>query len=114
MRKHKTNTWIAWMAAGYFTATIAGGCGGGTSAPPPALSISFSGGNSQTVAQGQSVTISAVITNDPSAKGVTWKLSGPGALSKQTTTSVEYDAPATVASSVSAIVTATAVADPTK
>jgi predicted dienelactone hydrolase len=115
MRKHKTNIWIVWMvAAGYLTATICFGCGGGTSAPPPVLSISFSGGNSQAIAQGQSVTISVIVTNDLSARGVTWTLTGPGALSKQTSMSVEYDAPASVASSVTATVTATAVADPTK
>src|SRR6266850_23093 len=107
---------IALIAAGNLTATILSGCGSGSSAPPPppVISISFTGGSSETVAQGQSVTITAAISNDTSGKGVTWKLSGPGALSKQTSTSVEYDAPASVASNVTAMITATAVADPAK
>jgi hypothetical protein len=91
-----------------------GGCGGGERVPPPVISVSFSGASSQTIQQSQSVTITAVVTNDSSGKGVTWTLNGPGALSKQTSTSVEYDAPASVAYNVAATVTATAVADPTK
>ncbi len=114
MHGPKKISWIALMALGYLNTTILSGCGGGTSTPPPVLSISFSGGNSQTIAQGQSVTITTIITNDPSAQGVTWKLTGPGALSKQTTMSVEYDAPASVASNVTAMIMATAVADPGK
>jgi dienelactone hydrolase len=102
------------MAVGCLSAAILSGCGDGTSTPPPVLSISFSGGSSKTIVQGQSVTITAIIQNDPSAQGVTWKFTGPGALSKQTTMSVEYDAPASVASNVTAMITATAVADPTK
>jgi dienelactone hydrolase len=114
MRGLKNNAWIALMAIGYLTATILCGCGAGSSAPPPVLSISFPSGSSKTIVQGQSVTITVAISNDTSGKGVTWKLTGPGALSKQTSTSVEYDAPASVASSVTATVTATAVADPAK
>jgi hypothetical protein len=91
--------------------TILWGCGGGSAAPPPVLSISFDGGSSQSVPQGGAITITAIIKNDPSAQGVTWKLTGPGTLSKQTKTSVEYDAPASVASDIMATVTATAVAD---
>ena len=105
---------IALVALGCLSVAILPGCGDGTSTPQPVLSISFSGGNSQTVVQGQSLTITAIIQNDPSEQGVTWKLTGPGALSKQTTMSVEYDAPASVASNVTAMITATAVADPTK
>ncbi len=111
----RRNAWIALMGLEYFTATILSGCGSGSSAPPPpVISISFSGGGSQTIAQGQSATITANISNDPSGKGVTWKLTGPGTLSKQTSTSVEYDTPVSVVSTVTATVTATSVADPTK
>ena len=106
---------IALMAVGYLSATILSGCGAtSTTTTPPATSIKFSGGSSQTIAQGQSATITAIITNDSSGKGVTWKLTGPGALNKETSTSVEYDAPTSVASSATATVTATDVADPTK
>jgi hypothetical protein len=59
------------------------GCGGGSSLPPPPISVSFNGGSSQTIGQGQSATITAIVANDQSGKGVTWMLTGPGALSKQ-------------------------------
>lgn len=114
MRRPNKSVRIAWVAAGCLFATMLSGCGGGTSTPPPAISISFSGANSQTLWQGQSVIIAAVVSNDSSGRGVTWTLSGPGALSKQTSTSVEYDAPTGLASNATATVTATAAADPTK
>jgi hypothetical protein len=102
------------MAAANFTATILSGCGSNTSTCAQAISISFPGGSSKTITQGQSVIITVTILNDCSEKGVTWNLTGPGALSKQASTSVEYDAPAGVASNAIATVTATAVADLTK
>jgi dienelactone hydrolase len=88
------------------------GCGGGAKASPP-LSVSISG-TSQTIGQGQSTTISAMVANDSSGRGVTWALGGVGALSKQSSTSVEYGAPAAVTSKATSTVTATAVADPSK
>src|SRR5262252_1753539 len=94
-------------------AAVLSACGGGSSAPPP-ISVFFSGGFSQTIGQGQTITITASVTNDSSGKGVTWSLAGPGALSQQNSTSVEYDAPANLAGNTGATVTATAVADPSK
>jgi hypothetical protein len=88
------------------------GCSSGSSAPPLLISVSFPGGNSQTITLGQAVTILANVSNDPAARGVTWRLTGPGALSMQTTTSAEYDAPCGVTSNQTAMLTATAVADP--
>jgi hypothetical protein len=106
---------IALMAIGYLAPVVLGGCSSKSSALSPVISVSFIGGSSQTITQGQSVTITANVANDPSGKGVTWKLTaGPGALSKETSTSAEYDAPASVASIMSATVTATAVADMSK
>src|SRR2546425_1145153 len=115
----KKFTRIALIAAGFLTAAMLSGCGSATNAPtppppPPAISISFNGGNSRTMSQGQSVTLTVTVSNDSSGKGVTWSLSGLGALSNLSGTSVQYDAPASVASSVSAMVTATSVADTTK
>src|SRR5882762_7194620 len=115
----KKVTRIALMAAGFLTAAILSGCGSSASAPAspsptPAISISFTGGNSQTILQGQSVTLTVNVSNDSSGKGVTWSLSGQGTLSKQSGTSVQYDAPASVASTVSVMVTATSAADTTK
>jgi hypothetical protein len=78
------------------------GCGGGSSVPPPPISVSFNYGSAQTIGQGQSVTITAIVANDPRGQGVTWMLTGPGALRKQTNTSVEYDSPPAVASNATA------------
>ncbi len=80
VRRH---TWSALMAAANFTATILSGCGNNTSTCAQAISISFPGGSSKTITQGQSVIITVTILNDCSEKGVTWNLTGPGALSKQ-------------------------------
>lgn len=93
---------------------IISGCGGGTSQPPPVISVTFSEGNSDTIEQGQFLTITALVSNDSSAQGVSWTLSGPGVLGKQTRTSVEYDAPSRVISRVKATITATSVADSSK
>jgi len=88
------------------------GCGGGSTPLP--ISVSFSGTNSQTIGQGQSVSVTAIVANDSSGKGVSWILTGPGTLSKQTSTSVQYDAPASLPSDETATVTAKSVADPTR
>src|SRR5262249_36060951 len=91
------------------------GCSsGGSSTPPPPLSVSFPQGHSPMIRQGQSVSISATTSNDPSEKGVSWSVSGPGTLSKQTSTSAEYDAPPSVASNEMATVIAASIADPSK
>ena len=92
------------------------GCGGGGNSLPPAISVTIVGGSSQSITAGQSVTTTAAVENDSSGRGVTWALSGPGTLSKQTSTTVEYDAPAIVSSTATtaASVTATSVADPSK
>src|SRR5215510_5791608 len=93
--------------------SILTGCGG-SSPPPPNITISFSGGSTQTLGQGQTAAITAIIANDSSGKGVRWSLSGPGSLTQQTSTSVEYDSPASITGNGSATITATAVADSTK
>src|SRR6266550_3582163 len=77
-----------WMGIAYLLLAMLAGCGGAASTPPPKISVSFGGGNSQTIGQGQSVTITATVANDPSGRGVSWTLAGPGSLSKQTSTSV--------------------------
>jgi len=105
---------VAYLTAGWFIGAVLSGCSGGSHTPPPDISVSFSGANSATIQQGQSVTITAVVTGDPSGKGVTWALSGPGSLSKEMSTSVEYDAPASVTSNQSATIAATALADSSK
>jgi hypothetical protein len=82
---------------------------------PPGLSVSLTPGSLQTIKQGVSFAVTASVTNDSSNRGVTWSLSpssGAGTLSSVTTTSVNYNAPASVSGDVNATLTATAVADP--
>ena len=62
---------------------------------------------------GQTVTVIATLTNDKADQGVTWSLTGPGTLSGNTTTSVVYTAPSTVAVATSATITATSIANTT-
>lgn len=83
------------------------GCGSSS----PNITITLSPATSQTIDQGQSVNITASLTNDSSSKGVTWGLGGPGTLADKTSNSVIYDAPNTLQSAASVTVTATAVAD---
>lgn len=63
---------------------------------------------------GESITLTATLTNDTSNAGVTWKLSGGGTLSEVTSTSVVYNAPATLAGTSTPVITATAVGDTTQ
>lgn len=90
---------------------ILAGCG--SSAPPP-VAIALSPATSQTLDGGQTVNVTATVTNDSMNKGVTWTLTGAGTLSGQTTTAVTYTAPTTITASSTATVTATSVADVTK
>jgi dienelactone hydrolase len=81
------------------------------------LSVSALADNS-TVGAGGTAQISAVVSGDPSHKGVTWAISpatGAGTLSNPTGTSVTYNAPpAPPANDVQVTITATAMADTTK
>jgi hypothetical protein len=85
------------------------GCGG--SSKPVSVAVTAS---ATTVDATDSVTLTASVTNDKNAAGVSWSVSGGGTLSNQTTTSATYTAPATNTSSLSATVTATSIADATK
>jgi hypothetical protein len=84
--------------------------GGGTPAGVP-ITITLSASLSSLI-PGQSSTITAVVANDSSGKGVTWSVSpsGFGSLSKQTSTSVTYTAPASVPTATAVTITATSVA----
>jgi hypothetical protein len=91
---------------------VAFGCNGGSSSSStPAITITLEPSGTQTMDQGKTLTITATLANDPSNQGVTWKLSGAGSLSNQTTFSVNYVAPATVSSATTGTVTATSVAN---
>lgn len=110
MKAGKGN-WAAW-ACGQILAMMISACGSG--GPPPPISVAFLGGSSQTIQQGQNLTINAQVTNDRAGKGVVWALMGPGSLKTPTAGSVEYDAPPSVNSVQTATVTASSVADATK
>ncbi|HXM93470.1 MAG TPA: putative Ig domain-containing protein [Candidatus Dormibacteraeota bacterium] len=98
---------------------VLAGCNG-SSAPPP-ISVAVSPSSTQTIDQGQTVNVTATVTNDSTNAGVTWSVSGTGCsgvacgtLTSATTTAVTYNAPATVSSSLTVAITATSVKDPTK
>jgi hypothetical protein len=88
------------------------GCGGGSSTPAIAVSVTSSSPNG--VDQGQTLSLTASVTNDSKSAGVQWSVSGGGTLSAQTTTSATFTAPASVTSAFTATVTATSITDPTK
>lgn len=79
-----------------------------------AVIVSLTPNSAQTVDQGQTVSVTATVAADPSNKGVTWSLTGNGALSGQTATAVTYTAPASIAAASTATITATSVFDTTK
>jgi hypothetical protein len=92
-------------------AAVLGGCGSST----PPISVSLSPSSQQAIDQGQTVGISAMVANDPSSKGVSWILTGPGSLSSSAGPSVTYTPPTTNLSSAQQVtVTATSGADRTK
>ncbi len=81
------------------------------------VSIALAPAGPQTLEQSQNTTpspITATVSNDPGNKGVTWSLTGAGAISGQTATTVVYTAPASITAASTATVTATSAADTTK
>ena len=86
------------------------GCAGGKLP----ISIALGPSGTQNAVAGQVVSITATVTNDSKAAGVAWSLTGPGALSAQTTTSVTYTAPSPITANATATVTATSLSDSTK
>jgi len=85
------------------------GCGGSGSAPSVSVTASAS-----TVDGTDAVTLTATVTHDKNSGGVTWSVSGGGALSSQTTSTATYTAPAATSAAQTITVTATSVADTTK
>ncbi len=91
------------------------GCGGsgGGPIPKPPISVGMTPAASQAIDQGQTVSFTATVTNDSANAGVSWSVTGQGALSGQTTTAATYTAPTSGAPGT-ASVTATSVTDSTK
>ncbi len=100
--------------------SIFAGCGSSTAPLPVPSGVTIAAPNSSNVDPGDSASLTATVTNDDNAAGVTWSLSGTGctaaacgALSAATTTSVTYTAPAKVATAFTVTLTATSIAKPT-
>jgi hypothetical protein len=87
------------------------GCGG--IATPASLSVAVTAA-STTVDATDATTLTAVVTNDKNAAGVTWSVSGGGTLSNTTTSTATYTAPAASSTALTITVTATSVSDATK
>jgi hypothetical protein len=90
-----------------FFALLFNGCSGGSK--PIVLTLNFTG--TAAIDNGQSVNI---MVTGAGSKGVMWSLASAGTLSNQTTTSVTYNAPASVTAPVTDHLTATSLNDSTK
>ena len=103
---------VAVLLCGFIALLTLGlsGCGGSSQA----IGVALTPGSTQGIDQGQTISITASVTNDSKSGGVTWTVSGGGTLSATTTTSATYNAPASVTSAITATVTATSVTDTTK
>ncbi len=106
MKKLSVCLGVATLLATSFLA----GCSGSNKPP---ITVALTPSATQTIDQGQSVNITATLTNDTSNSGVTWGLTGAGTLANQTSTSVTYNAPSSVTSPTSVTITATSVASNT-
>jgi len=89
-------------------ATIFGlsGCGG--SSKPISVTVSAA---ASAVDGNDTTTLTATVQHDKNGDGVTWAVSGGGALSSETKTSATYTAPAATSSAVTVTVTATSIAN---
>jgi hypothetical protein len=89
--------------------TGCGSNGGSSKTSQVAVSLSAPGSSGGTVSLGvgQTLAIVAIVANDSSNAGVAWSLNGPGSLSNQSTTSVQYTAPSSLQAATTATVTAT-------
>jgi Putative Ig domain len=109
MQGNRSGLMCALFAGVLVSCALVGGCVG----TPKALNtVQLTPNGTVTVGQGDTLGVAAAVLNDTSGAGVTWALSGPGALSSATATAVLYTAPATVTSEMTATVTATSVTFP--
>ena len=74
------------------------------------VTVSLSPGWPHMLMAGQTLDITATVSNDSSNSGVNWSLSGVGKLSNKTARSVTYNAPTHVTRDENPIVTATSIA----
>ena len=85
----------------------------GTSTAGVTVSLTSSTGV-VTLNAGESLTLTATVDNDTNNAGVTWKLSGDGALSDVTSTTATYTAPSSLKGTSTPVISATASADTTQ
>ena len=92
------------------------GCGSGIRmvTASAAISVTITPGTAQSLDLGQTLALSATVTNDAASKGVTWSVSGGGSLSSTTGASITYTPPATAPAAAAVTITATSIADSTK
>lgn len=100
---------LAVLSSGLVMSAVLAGCGGGSK--PISVAVSAS---PTTVDPTNTSSLTATVTNDKKAAGVTWSVTGGGALSGTTTSSATYTAPSPASSALTVTVTATSVADATK
>jgi len=87
----------------------------GCSQSSPPISVSLTPGTSVATDQGETVAISATVSNATSNPGVTWSLNGPGTISATSGSSITYTPPTTTISGPQQVtVTAASVLDPSK
>ena len=91
----------------FATLALFTGCNSGSAPIAVTLTAPTS---AQALDVGQTLNITATVSNDKLAKGATFSLSGPGALSNQTPTSATF----TASASGNATITVASVSDPTK
>lgn len=98
-------------------------CGGGSSAPPPVVSVTLSPSSTPTLDANQSGSLTAMVANDSSNRGVTWTVTCPTGVTSCGTmahpssgsgVANQYVAPANLNQAETVTVTATSVADASK
>ncbi len=81
----------------------------------PPISVALSPALPFTMDQNTTQLITATVTNDPGSAGVTWSaVTGLGTLTGPTSTTITFNAPATITTPSISTFTATSVTDPTK
>jgi hypothetical protein len=98
-------------------------CGGGSSGPPPVVSVTLSPSATQTLDANQSASLTAMVTNDSSNRGVTWMVTCPAGIimcgtiahpSSGSGVANQYVAQANINPAETVTVTATSIADVSK
>jgi len=106
-----------------FSVWLLTSCGGGGNAntTPLPISVSMTPSTTSTIDAGQTVNFTAIVSNDSSAQGVTWSVSGTGctgtgcgSLTGVSLITATYNPPAPLTSSLTVTVTATSAGDTRK